>query len=75
MGKKICPNCNKEFKDSRKQKIERGSIMRALKMIKVVGISEKNEETKEFCYDCWKKELRSTMKPFAQMLGKAAEDW
>ena len=75
MGKKICPNCNKEFKDSKTQRMERGSIMRMLKMIKIIGISEKDKETKGLCYSCWKKELRSVMKPFAQMLGKTAEDW
>lgn len=76
MGKKkYCPNCGNEKKDSKKQKVERGTVMRLLKLIKVAGINEKDKETKPLCYDCWKKELRSTMKPFAEQLGKDAEDW
>ena len=76
MGKqKKCPKCEKWKKDSRKQRIERSTVMRMLKMIKVAGIKEKDEETKKLCYDCWKKELRSMMKPFAEQLGKSAEDW
>lgn len=76
MGKrKICPKCGNEKRDSRKQKFERGTVMRMLKMIKVAGIKEKDEETKDFCFGCWKKELRAVVKPFAQELGKTAEDW
>lgn len=73
--KKICPNCKQEIKDSKVQRVERGGVMRMLKMIRAAGIQEKNEETKEFCYECWKKELRAFMKPYAQALGKSAEDW
>lgn len=76
MGKKkICPNCKKEGKDSKKQRFERSMIIRLLKGIRAAGIQEKAEETKEFCYDCWKKELRSYMKPYAEQLGKSAENW
>ena len=76
MGKKkICPNCGEEIKDSRTQKFERSAVIRMLKLIKVVGIKEKHEETKDLCYNCWKKELRSMMKPYAEQLGKAVEDW
>ena len=76
MGKKkICPKCNQVIKDSRKQRIERSAVMKMLKMIKVAGIKEKDEETKDFCFDCWKKELRSMIKPYAEALGKAVEDW
>lgn len=76
MGKKQkCPQCKREFKDSKKQKMERWGVMRMLKGIKVAGIKEKDEETKKLCYDCWKKELRSMMKPYAEQLGVAAKDW
>jgi len=76
MGKKKpCPNCKFEFKDSTKQKFERRSVMRLLRMINVAGVKEKDEETKDFCFDCWKKEMRSMMKPFAEQLGKDASDW
>lgn len=75
MGKKICGSCGSEIKDSRRQKAERSMVIKLLKTIKVVGIQEKDEATKGFCYDCWKAELRSMVKPFAQMLGKSAEDW
>jgi len=76
MGKnKICVECGSEIKDSKKQKLERGSVIRMLKMIKIASIEETDEETKKMCYDCWKKQLRSVMKPFAQSLGKNAEDW
>lgn len=50
-------------------------VIKLLKAIKTAGIQEKDEETKKFCYSCWKRELRSMMKPYAQMLGKNAEDW
>lgn len=76
MGKKrMCPECGEEIKDSMKQKMERSMVIKLLKTVKVVGIQEKDEETKGFCYGCWKTALRSMMKPFAQMLGKSAEDW
>ena len=76
MGKKkICPNCNKEGKDSKKQRIERSIVMRMLKGIKVAGIKEKDEDTKDLCFECWKKEMRSMMKPYAEQLGKSAENW
>lgn len=76
MGKKkICPECGAKIRDSRSQKAERKTVIFLLKRIKVAGIEEKDEETKGFCYDCWKTALRSMIKPFAQMLGKSAEDW
>lgn len=76
MGKKrICPECGNEIKDSRSQKAERSMIMKMLKLIKAAGIQEKDEETKDMCYGCWKTALRSMMKPYAQALGKSAEDW
>ena len=75
MGKKMCPKCNQEFEDSKQQKIERGICIRSLKMIHVAGIDEKHEETKDYCYNCWKIELRSLMKPFAEQLGKDASKW
>ena len=76
MGKKkICPKCEEEIKDSKKQRIERSAVMRMLKMIKVAGIKAQDEGTKDLCYQCWKKEMRSMIKPYAQALGKAVEDW
>jgi len=76
LGKKQkCPQCKREFKDSKKQKIKRRAVMMMLKGIKVAGIKEKHEETKKFCHDCWRKELRSMIKPYAEQLGKAVEDW
>ena len=76
MGKKkICPNCKKEGKDSKKERMERFGVMRMLKMIKAAGIKETDEDTKDLCYDCWKKELRSFMKPYAEQLGKTVKDW
>lgn len=73
--KKMCPKCKQEIKDSKKQKIERSTVIRLLKLIKVAGIKAQDEATKDLCYDCWKKEMRSMMKPYAQALGKAVEDW
>lgn len=76
MGKKkICPKCNREFKDSKMQRLKRRGFIGSLKGIKVAGIQEMNEDTKDFCYECFEKELRSHLKPFAQELGKSAENW
>lgn len=73
--KKFCPACKIPVNDSKTQKMERSTVIRLLKLIRVAGIKEKHEETKDMCYDCWKKELRSMMKPYAEQLGKAVEDW
>lgn len=75
MGKKTCPKCNLEFEDTTGQKFERGAVIRMLKGIHVMGIDEKHEETKDYCYNCWKTGLRSLMKPFAEQLGKDASNW
>lgn len=76
MGKmNTCPECGEEFKLSWKQKGKMSSIMKMLKMIKIAGIEEKDKELKDCCFLCWEKEMKATMKPFAQALGQSAEMW
>ena len=76
MGKKkTCPKCSQEFEDSKKERLERGAVERMLSMIKVAGLDEVKQETKECCYACWKIAFRSMMKPYAQQLGQSAEGW
>lgn len=76
MGKKkSCPKCGKEFQDSRKEKAERFSIETLLKGIKLAEIDELKKETEDSCYCCWKARFRTVMKPYAQALGKTADDW
>lgn len=75
MGDKICPECGDQFKDTMQQKAERALVIRLLKTINTAGVDEKDEETKDFCFCCWKTALRAMMKPYAEMLGKNAESW
>lgn len=72
---KICSECGCEIQDSRKDSAELSATIKMLKMIKVAGIKETEESMKDCCVQCKKKAYRTVMKPFAQALGKTAEDW
>jgi len=75
MNDKKCGKCGLFYKDSTGQKMERTTVQRMLKMINVAGIEEAQKESKEWCYNCWKKKFRALMKPFAQQLGKVTKEW
>ena len=75
MGDKICSECGEKIQDSRKQKAELSMVIKSLRMIRVAGVKELEESTKDDCAKCKKKAFRSLLKPYAQALGKKAEEW
>jgi hypothetical protein len=76
LGKeKTCSECGSQYKNSKADSFKKNMIMKALKGIKVAGIKQIEIDTKNMCFDCWKKIMRAHMKPFAQALGESAEDW
>ena len=78
MGKKkICGCCKTEYKDSRKQKIQRNIVRGLLISVKVAlpGIEETLKGSKDFCFKCFHKAIIQAIGPsYKAYLGIFAEE-
>lgn len=75
--KEICGCCKTEYKDTRKQKIQRNIVRSLLVSIKVAlpGIEETLKGSKDFCFKCFRKAVLQAIGPsYKAMLGAFAEE-